>query len=298
MKELVLRDRNHPSVIFWSFCNEVGCGNGATQPTYDFKAVTYEADGSRAVSANMCDGWGTCTYDSPITALVNMSVQLDVQGFSHVQDFVFENFKLLAPDKPLAATECCSCETQRGEDADLPLAPGVFFNNFNAECVAEQTNWSNLLSYVTGQFVWTMVSAAIQWHPCQAERARSVPFCRFCPTALLVCMQFDYFGEPQTWPMISSAFGSYDLSGERALLSLSRALASPAMNCSPATSPPLLRLQASRRRLSGGTGRGGWQTSPPRTPAARPCLPPTPARLCTSWRAGRTAQMARAPSTS
>lgn len=28
MGDLVMRDRNHPSVILWSFCNEVGCCRG------------------------------------------------------------------------------------------------------------------------------------------------------------------------------------------------------------------------------------------------------------------------------
>ena len=36
MKDLVTRDRNHPSVMFYSFCNEPGCNNNdksaPTQP--------------------------------------------------------------------------------------------------------------------------------------------------------------------------------------------------------------------------------------------------------------------------
>ena len=59
MKDLVSRDRNHPSVMFYSFCNEPGCNNGdksaPTQPSYDFKAVTYDIDGTRPVTGNMCE---------------------------------------------------------------------------------------------------------------------------------------------------------------------------------------------------------------------------------------------------
>ena len=45
-----------------------------------------------------------------------MSFQLDVQGFSHVSNDDFATYHARWPAKPLAATECCSCETQRGVD--------------------------------------------------------------------------------------------------------------------------------------------------------------------------------------
>lgn len=55
MTALVKRDRNHASVIWWSFCNEAGCGDGRTEPALDFRLASYENDGSRYVGANM--GW-------------------------------------------------------------------------------------------------------------------------------------------------------------------------------------------------------------------------------------------------
>jgi beta-galactosidase/beta-glucuronidase len=56
MADLVTRDRNHPSVIYWSFCNEAGCGSGGTQPSLDFKITADTYDGSRAVTANTIGG--------------------------------------------------------------------------------------------------------------------------------------------------------------------------------------------------------------------------------------------------
>ena len=56
----------------------------------------------------------------------------------------------------------------------------MFFSNFNADCVKEQTQRSNALDFVGGTFVWTL---------------------------------HDYFGEPGRWPHISSSFGSFDLAG-------------------------------------------------------------------------------------
>ena len=52
-----------------------------------------------------------------------VSFQLDVQGFSHVDDTSFAQYHARWPAKPLAATECCSCETQRGVDNGASEGP-------------------------------------------------------------------------------------------------------------------------------------------------------------------------------
>jgi hypothetical protein len=62
---LVKRDRNHPSIIIWSICNEVLCdtGNGVVSPASlaaaaQIKGIYEEQDpyGQRPVSANQ-NGW-------------------------------------------------------------------------------------------------------------------------------------------------------------------------------------------------------------------------------------------------
>lgn len=47
-------------------------------------------------------------------------------------------------------TECCSCETQRGEDSDLPRSPGATFDNENSGCLQRETQTSNVPAYVAG----------------------------------------------------------------------------------------------------------------------------------------------------
>ena len=42
MSDLVSRDKLHASVIWWSFCNENGCGDGRNVTALAFKAVSYE----------------------------------------------------------------------------------------------------------------------------------------------------------------------------------------------------------------------------------------------------------------
>ena len=53
MRDMVKRDRNHPSVVVWSFCNEYEC----EQQDADFSAAAFRAaalgvDGTRALTAN------------------------------------------------------------------------------------------------------------------------------------------------------------------------------------------------------------------------------------------------------
>ena len=177
MYALALRDRNHASVIFYSECNEAGCGNGsllAGDLVEHVKEAAYTADGSRAVAANM--GW-----ISPIRPRTPMSDALDVMGFSHASYNDVLTFHEAEPDKPLVMSECCSCETQRGEDADMPHNTSeVFYSNENSGCLAGQTQVSDGPEWMSGTFVWTM---------------------------------HDYVGEPDKWPHVSSSFGSYDLAG-------------------------------------------------------------------------------------
>jgi hypothetical protein len=84
---------------------------------------------------------------------------LDVQGLSHESGDTFDKFHQANPDKPMLATECCSCMSQRGEDADLTPStqdaanetrPGLFYNNLIQECTAEQVAESDSREFVAG----------------------------------------------------------------------------------------------------------------------------------------------------
>ena len=198
MADLVQRDRNHPSVVIWSFCNEGGCTpTGAAGP--GFRHVSYEFDGTRPVLGNMIGG---CT-DEGCTGQFgnNLTMATDVQGFSHSGRSTIASFHKLFPQKPLFESECCSCNTQRGENtcqgvgcqtASATAMVGASDHpqhdtngleaSFNADCLAYQTNTSNGVPWMSGSMVWTL---------------------------------FDYYGEPSFggWPHVSSTFGSFDLAG-------------------------------------------------------------------------------------
>jgi hypothetical protein len=149
---LAKRDRNHASVIWYSLCNEAGCGNGSLLEgdlVEQCKQAAYVNDGEKSVGANM--GW-----ISPVYPGTPMSTALDVMGCSHCGNEDMLKFHEKEPSKPLVMTECCSCENQRGEDADQPHnSTLVHYNNEVAGCLADQVGVSDLTEYVAGTFVWT-----------------------------------------------------------------------------------------------------------------------------------------------
>eukprot|EP00117_Sycon_ciliatum_P016228 scpid31162/ scgid15748/ Beta-galactosidase; Lactase len=174
IQDMVERDRNHPSVMLWSFCNEGGClqhDPDVASIGGQFRGSAKAMDPFRPVTANMVAKTIT-DLQCPLTG------EVDVQGFSHMQGFIFDDFYDLYPNIPVINSECCSCVTQRGEDT----ADETHLANFNADCISEQSARGITRPFVSGSLVWTL---------------------------------FDYLGEPTPveWPHVSSSFGSFDLAG-------------------------------------------------------------------------------------
>lgn len=153
MHDMVKRDRNSPSVVVWSFCNEYECGQITNLTGLAFRAAAKALDPQRPTADNS-NGAGTGG--------------LDVQGFSHAGSDQFETFHQQNPGIPTVLSECCSCSTQR-------------YMREEASACMEQQNSPGLLPFVTGSLgVWTLM---------------------------------DYYGEPGSWPSVSSSYGNFDLAG-------------------------------------------------------------------------------------
>ena len=126
MHEMVKRDRGHPSIVVWSYCNEYECGQITKQTGLSFRAAAKALDPQRPTAAN----GGTNG--------------IDVQGMSHASNSSFINFHKGNPDMPLVLSECCSCETQRLNRGETTT------------CMHDQ-NSPGLLPYVSGSLgVWTL----------------------------------------------------------------------------------------------------------------------------------------------
>jgi len=128
MHDMVKRDRNAPSIVIWSFCNEYECNQPNNLTGIAFRHAAKAMDPTRPVGAN------------------GNTYALDVQGFSHKDSQYFENFHKQNPDVPLVLSECCSCTSQRSDtERNLPT------------CIRQQ-NSPGLLSFMTGSLgVWTLV---------------------------------------------------------------------------------------------------------------------------------------------
>lgn len=143
VESMVLRDRNHPSVIIWSMCNEErlqGTPEGAGQFS-TLREVVLRHDRTRPVTAAMNGGM----YDPMSLAKVG-----DLVGGNYCDD-EYNQLHKAHPAKPLFASETASTVTTRGEYADdtnRTVVSSYHMTDHTWAAVAE-------CAFVAGSFVWT-----------------------------------------------------------------------------------------------------------------------------------------------
>ncbi|MGD0904480.1 MAG: beta-galactosidase GalA [Terracidiphilus sp.] len=184
---LILRDRNHPSIILWSLCNEQSSVQGIAAGARMVEAMrdrVNELDGTRPVTAAMNGGW---------TSRSGFSSVLDVIGFNYSPG-AYKEFHAAFPAKPMIATEIASEIGTRGfydlnhwenywGDKDRGYVAAYSINAGPGGQTVENA-WPIIAEndYMGGAFVWT---------------------------------GFDYKGEPRPfgWPVINSHYGFMDICG-------------------------------------------------------------------------------------
>ncbi len=176
LKEMVMRDRNHPSIIQWSLFNEEGL-QGSEEGARIFKAMkeaTLALDPTRPTTGAMNGGWGN-----------GITFVEDLQGINYAPG-AYEGFHQKFPDMPLFGSETASAVSTRGEYVNDPQKGYVSAYDVNAPPWAQpaEVAWKAIgtREYVAGGYVWT---------------------------------GFDYKGEPTPygWPCINSHFGIMDECG-------------------------------------------------------------------------------------
>lgn len=203
LEDLVLRDRNHPSVFIWSIGNEIpeqwgGNNNEDSSGIFisqELASIIKDLDTTRPITSAL--------NDPQPNNNIYKSGAIDLVGFNyHQQDFA--SFHQKFPGKKFIATETVSALQTRGhydmpsdsirrwpERWDKPFHEG----NPDLTCSAydnvstpwgstHEETWKEIKKYpfLSGQYIWT---------------------------------GFDYIGEPTPypWPARSSYFGIIDLAG-------------------------------------------------------------------------------------
>ena len=201
LEDMVLRDRNHPSIFIWSIGNEVieqwfPKDTAGANIAKELSSIIKKLDSTRPVTS-ACNG-----TDS--TNIIIKSGALDLIGFNYGQDRWANFLKIFTGPTPLIGTETTSALASRGsydmpsdiirrwpKRWDQPFAEGNPDNTCSSydNCSApwgstHEESWKLIkkYDYLSGMYIWT---------------------------------GFDYLGEPTPygWPSRSSYFGIIDLAG-------------------------------------------------------------------------------------
>ncbi|TDN38433.1 DUF4982 domain-containing protein [Hymenobacter sp. UV11] len=178
LRRMIVRDRNHPSIISWSIGNEewaiesnvVGARIGATM-----QAFAKTVDSTRAITVAVSGGWGQGT-----------STAIDVMGFNYIGQGNTDAYHAKFPNKPSWGTEEGSTHATRGiyfTDNDKHYS-AAYDQKPSPTFYSIEGGWQYYAArpYLAGMYIWT---------------------------------GFDYRGEPTPfgWPSITSYFGMMDLCG-------------------------------------------------------------------------------------
>lgn len=190
VQSMVLRDRNHPSIIMWSMCNEEGI-QGTPHGRDIFAAMKRavdDADGTRPVTCAMNGG-----YDSA----VGITSVEDLQGINY-NPGAYDGFHKAHPTIPLYGSETASQVSTRGI-----YGPDTFKID-NITYLGDQAK-GHISAYDLHAPGWAQTAEAA-WQPI-ADR----PFV----AGGYVWTGFDYKGEPTPfgWPDVNSNFGVMDQCG-------------------------------------------------------------------------------------
>jgi len=182
---LVLRDRNHPSIIIWAIGNEEGRLQQSREGGMicnTLRNTILKLDSTRPVTVGIVFWDGVNKFED-VNSVLAMASELDVMGFNY-HEHLWEKYHKVMPNQPTIASETYAGIWTRGcTETNSPSCE--FFGLDSHERFNEaERQWKMVAEneWISGIFIWTA---------------------------------FDYRGEttPFSWPATSSQFGIMDTCG-------------------------------------------------------------------------------------
>ncbi|HXR08305.1 MAG TPA: beta-galactosidase GalA, partial [Candidatus Acidoferrum sp.] len=141
LNSMILRDRNHPSIIMWSMCNEEGLQStqAGADIFYAMKRRVLQFDTTRPITCAMNGGWGT-----------GISLVEDLQGCNY-NPGGYDSFHASFPAQPMYGSESASAEADRGEYTNDGVA---YLSEFTT---TPEGSWQPVAvrPFMAGSFIWT-----------------------------------------------------------------------------------------------------------------------------------------------
>lgn len=178
LRDMILRDRNHPSVISWSIGNEewgIENSEAGARIATTMQAYAHSLDSTRTTTAGISGGFRS-----------GISDVLDVMGYNYLANGDIDAHHRQFPGQPGMGTEEGSTFATRGVYLDDPKHHYMpaYDQKPRPSFYSIEEGWSFYATrpYLAGMFIWT---------------------------------GFDYRGEatPYQWPSVTSYFGMLDLCG-------------------------------------------------------------------------------------
>ena len=196
LQDLIVRDRNHPSVVIWSIGNEIReQGDSTGIPiARELAGIVKDLDTTRPVTS-------ACNHVSPNNFIIR-SGALDVIGTNYHQQ-LYDSLPEMFPGGTFTATETTSALATRGE-YDMPSDsirrwPKRWDKPFTGNPDLTCSSYDN---------------CSVPWGSTHEETWKVIKKYDFL-SGMFIWTGFDYLGEPTpyTWPARSSYFGIIDLAG-------------------------------------------------------------------------------------
>lgn len=200
LEAMVLRDRNHPSVIMWSIGNEIReqFDSSGTKITRSLTEIVKALDPTRPVTSALTETFAEKNF-------ITKAGVLDVLGFNY-KDYDYSFLPVRFPGQKFIASETASAVETRG----VYLLPADSIQMWPSSAAAQKNFKSTEDDYTCSAYDNTFA----YWGNTHEKSWAAVKKYDFMAGAF-VWSGFDYLGEPTPypWPARSSYFGIVDLAG-------------------------------------------------------------------------------------